>query len=163
MPLAARQGLAELSLEDLAARAGVTRNLVYHYFPRGRPDVALAVVEEAERQLAPREDGRTGLAAIVDHALAPTHAWRIHRMAAAETDPALRAATARMTAALAESLAITPSGTAGPRPMADAAMHGCVGFAEAALDRGRALGLSRAELVQLLDEMLVAALGAAQR
>ena len=163
MPLAARQGLAELSLGELATRAGVTRNLVYHYFPRGRPDVALAVVEEAERQLARREEGRTGLAAMVDHALAPTHAWRIHRMAAAETDPALRAATARTAAALVESLAITPAGAASPTPMADAAMHGYVGFTEAALDRGRALGLPRAELVELLDAMLVAALDAAGR
>src|SRR5216683_6807591 len=51
MPIIAAHGYAEFSLEELAARAEVTRNLLYHYFPRGRRDVALAVAEEAGRRL----------------------------------------------------------------------------------------------------------------
>jgi len=43
----ADQGFTEFSLEEVAAHADVTRNLLYHYFPRGRPDVAVAVVELA--------------------------------------------------------------------------------------------------------------------
>ena len=51
MPVVAEEGFADFSLGRIANRAGVTRNLLYHYFPRGRPDVALAVADEAGRQL----------------------------------------------------------------------------------------------------------------
>ena len=51
MNVVADQGLAEFSLEDVAARADVTRNLLYHYFPRGRADIALAAVKQAGREL----------------------------------------------------------------------------------------------------------------
>ena len=47
LALAARQGQAGLSLDDVAERAGVTRNLLYHYFPRGRLDVFLAALTRA--------------------------------------------------------------------------------------------------------------------
>lgn len=163
LPLAARQGLAGLSLDDLAARAGVTRNLVYHYFPRGRPDVALAVVEEAERQLGLASEGETGHDAMIDHALAPTHAWRIHRMATADADHEIRAASRGATFGLVRSLAIKHLNTANPAPATDVALHGYVGFAADALDRGRASGAHRSELAQLLQEMLAAALDAAGR
>jgi AcrR family transcriptional regulator len=33
-PVLAEQGLAEVAPEDVAAGAGVTRNLLCHYFPR---------------------------------------------------------------------------------------------------------------------------------
>ena len=51
MPVVAEQGFTEFSLDDVAARADVTRNLLYHYFPRGRADVALAVAEAAGHRL----------------------------------------------------------------------------------------------------------------
>ena len=39
MPVVAEQGFARFSLDKVAARVeDVTRNLLYHYFPRGRPD-----------------------------------------------------------------------------------------------------------------------------
>ena len=50
MPLMARQGPIELSLEAVAERVGVTRNLLYHYFPEGRGALVAAVVQEAERR-----------------------------------------------------------------------------------------------------------------
>ena len=51
MPIVAEQGFARFSLDEVAAAADVTRNLLYHYFPRGRPDLALAVGERAGREL----------------------------------------------------------------------------------------------------------------
>ncbi len=51
IPLVARHGPMDLSLDDVAERVGVTRNLIYHYFPGGRTDLITAVAEEAERQL----------------------------------------------------------------------------------------------------------------
>lgn len=172
LPLAARQGLTGLALEDLAVRAGVTRNLLYHYFPRGRRDVVLAVVEEAGRQLTwhpPTEGiqdapaaGHAILTAMLDHALAPTHAWRIHRMAAGTTDPETRALIARFAGDRVQALSRAYLGTTDLRPIAVTAMRGYLSFAEAALDCGRAIGLSRTSLARLLDDVLLAALDAAR-
>ena len=50
MPLVAEHGLSGFSLDELAQRADVTRNLLYHYFPRGRLDVFLA--EQVGREIA---------------------------------------------------------------------------------------------------------------
>ena len=153
MPLVARHGPAELSLDDVAARAGVTRNLLYHYFPGGRSDLVGAVVEDAERQLvgpAQPHDVNHALARVLDHALAPTHAWRIHRMARAmpalaglleETDRAAIQAIRDFTGV--ESSALT-----------DVALHGYVACAEAVLDRGRIAGLPRGCLLPLLAQTL---------
>jgi AcrR family transcriptional regulator len=163
MPLVARQGLGCLSLEDLARRAGVTRNLLYHYFPRGRADVVAAVVEEAERQLGAAGGPTNALAAMIDHALAPTHAWLIHRMAAGESDSAVRATLARVVQERIEALEVNHPFTAEQRPVAETSLRGYLGFTEAALDRARALGLPRSELLRLLDQMLLAALDAARR
>src|SRR5436305_6280772 len=115
MPLLARQGPMELSLDAVARRAGVTRNLLYHYFPGGRIDLVAAATEEAERQLLgpggaasgplPPADGQDALSRILDHALAPTHAWRIHRMARAAGGPAAREIVERSTERVAGALA----------------------------------------------------------
>jgi len=51
MPVVAEQGFGGFSLETIAEQADVTRNNLYRYFPRGRPDIVLAVVAEAGRQL----------------------------------------------------------------------------------------------------------------
>ena len=51
LEVAAGQGYSGLSLDDVAERAGVTRNLLYHYFPRGRLDVFLAAADLAGREL----------------------------------------------------------------------------------------------------------------
>jgi AcrR family transcriptional regulator len=164
MPLAARTGLTDLGLDGVASRAGVTRNLLYHYFPRGRADLVLAVVTEAERQLnfsSPIDEGP--LARLLDHALAPTHAWRIHRAALAVQDPQVRSVVGRRLEELTLELSRASLGTDDPPPLARAALRGYLGFAEAALEEGRSAGLPRSELLGLLKDTLVATLGAARR
>src|SRR5690242_10188575 len=101
MPIAAVQGLTDFSLDDIAADAGVTRNLLYHYFPRGRQDVALAVLERAGHELADgwvvddalplQERLAVNVQRMIDHALRPTDAWRIYRLARATTDAEMAA------------------------------------------------------------------------
>src|SRR3954454_22256216 len=49
--LIAADGYASFSLDAVAERAGVTRNLLYHYFPRGRLDLFLAALERVGEQL----------------------------------------------------------------------------------------------------------------
>src|SRR5437660_6493441 len=51
MPLIAEQGISAFSLDELARRADVTRNLLYHYSPRGRPDILIAACERAGHEL----------------------------------------------------------------------------------------------------------------
>jgi AcrR family transcriptional regulator len=170
MPIVARQGLAEFSLDAVAARADVTRNLLYHYFPRGRPDIAAAVVERAGRQLTegwvldealplPERLG-ANFSRIMDHALAPTHAWRIHRLARAAPDPALAAITERFVDIVVSSVSLNHLGTAEPPPLVGLALQGFVALTETVLDQARAHRLPRAEVGALLARILTASVSA---
>jgi AcrR family transcriptional regulator len=76
----AEHGYAGLSLDDVGERAGVTRNLLYHYFPRGRLDLYLAALERAGDELtgdfivAPEQPLAERLAANTERAI--EHAGR---------------------------------------------------------------------------------------
>ncbi len=158
IPLLARHGPADLSLDDVAKRAGVTRNLLYHYFPGGRSDLVSAAVDVAERQLLGESrphDIDQAVSRLLDHALAPTHAWRIHRMARA-----LPALTGRSEATAAVVGTLRDLTGAGPSRQTELALHGYVEYAEAVLDRARVAGVPRPQVVGLLARMLRAAVAA---
>jgi AcrR family transcriptional regulator len=160
IPLVARHGPADLSLDDVAERAGVTRNLLYHYFPAGRADLVSAVVDEAERQLvgqAGADDLSQTISRVLDHALAPTHAWRIHRMAQALPAAASRVEATAQTAiaALREHTGIEPS------PQAEITLRGFLAYAEAVLDGARAAGVARSDVGRMLAQTLRAIVSAA--
>lgn len=173
LPVLAAQGLADISLDDVAARADVTRNLLYHYFPRGRPDLVLAVVERAGRLLTDDwvTDPATPLperlaannARMIEHAMQPSDPWRIYRLARGSTDPELRATVDRFVGLVVSSIALNHLGTEDPPPLARLALRGYLAFFEAALDDARATGLSPGEVLPVLGGTLVAALGAADR
>jgi len=55
LELFGKQTYDELSIEDIAARAGVSKGLLYHYFPSKRA-FYVAAVEEAARQLSEETD-----------------------------------------------------------------------------------------------------------
>jgi AcrR family transcriptional regulator len=153
MPLASRHGPAALSLDEVARRAGVTRNLLYHYFPAGETDLVGAVVDEAERQLVgplPPRDLDDALSRILDHALAPTHAWRIHCMARALPAYSERLeATARTTTeALRDFTGIERS------TQTELALSGYVAYAEAVLDGARVARVGRDDIRRLLGRTL---------
>jgi AcrR family transcriptional regulator len=170
-PILARQGFADYSLDEIAARAGVTRNLLYHYFPRGRSDLTLAVVERAGRQLTDgwvlddalplSERLAANFARITEHALGPTHAWQIHRRARAATEPELRAVVARFVAIVIASVSQNHLGTPDPPPLVHLALTGFVAFAEAVLDEARVTGAPRQEVMRMLADTLVATIAAA--
>ena len=170
-PILARQGFADYSLDEIAARAGVTRNLLYHYFPRGRPDLTLAVVERAGQQLT---DGwviddelslperlAANFARVTEHAMGPTHAWQIHRRARAATEPELRQVVARFVEIVISSVSQNHLGTTEPPPLVHLALAGFVAFAETALDEARATGIEREQVTVVLAQTLVAAIEAA--
>jgi AcrR family transcriptional regulator len=171
MPVLARRGLRDYSLEEIAERAGVTRNLLYHYFPRGRPDVTLAVAERAAQQLTadwavdeavPLEERlAANFNRIAEHAMRPTHAWQIHRLARAASEPELSEVVARFVQVVIANVAQNHLGTAEPPPLVRLALKAYVAFAEAALDEARATGADRAEVTSVLANTLVATIDAA--
>jgi AcrR family transcriptional regulator len=173
MPIVAEQGFADFSLDELAARADVTRNLLYHYFPRGREDIVMAAVERSGRELT--DDWVTDesmplpdrLAAnfmrIADHALAPSDAWLIYRRTRAALDPELSAVSASFSDHVVQSIALNHLGTRRPPALVRLALAGYLSFAETVLDQARvARGPSRARLMRMLAETLVATIAAAR-
>jgi AcrR family transcriptional regulator len=171
MPVVASQGFARFSLEEVAARADVTRNLLYHYFPRGRPDLALAVAERAGQELT--DDWLTDEAVplaervahnnarIVAHALQPTDAWRLNRLARSTTSPEIRELSERFVGRVVSNMSLNHLGTADPPPLARIALLGYLAFVEAVLDDMRAGSVAPERIVQMLNETLAGALRAA--
>jgi AcrR family transcriptional regulator len=50
----AERGYASVGLADVAAELGVSKALLYHYFPGGRPQLFVSVVEELRAELQQR-------------------------------------------------------------------------------------------------------------
>ena len=171
MPVVAEQGLTEFALEDVADRAGVTRNLLYHYFPRGRPDVVVAVVERAGHALTDAwvfdelplpERMAANFARMSAHATEPSHAWRIYRRARAASIPELDEIVTRYAERVISSIAVNHLGTSDPPPLVHLALTGYLAFAETTLDEARIRHAPAAEVMQLLTDVLVATVQAAR-
>jgi AcrR family transcriptional regulator len=170
LPIAAERGFAELSLEDVAARADVTRNLLYHYFPRGRQDLAAATVREAGHELIAdwviddalplTERLAANFARVVDHALTPTDAWRVHRRARAADFPELSEIAAEYEEKVIASISLNHLGAPDPPPAARLALTGYLAFAEATLDQARTTNVPRGQVIQIVRDALVATLSA---
>lgn len=172
MPILAKQGFSDFSLDELAARADVTRNLLYHYFPRGREDIVLAVAERAGRQLTGdwvtdeslplAERLQANFARVADHALEPSDAWQVHRRVRAATEPELTAIATSFTELVAQSIARNHLGPRRPPALVRLALIGYLAFAETVLDEARTAGTpSRAKVMRMLADSLVAIVGAA--
>jgi AcrR family transcriptional regulator len=139
----------EVSIDDIAAAAGISKGLLYHYFPSKR-DFYVAVVRFAAGEMEALTEP--------DPELAP-----LERLGAA-LDPAVAAIVEDVRQAMtARLLADVPGAGAGDPPAAvRVAIRGWLGFVEAAsldwLDHG---GLDRAELRDMLVATLTGALGTA--
>lgn len=172
-PIVARDGFADFSLDEVAAQADVTRNLLYHYFPEGRSDIVRAVAEQAGHTLT---DGWVtdesiplperlviNNARMVAHAMEPSDAWVIYQLARGSTDPELRAAIDRFVEVVIAAVSLNQLGTEDPPPLARVALKGYLGFFGSVLDEARETGTPPELLVNLLGETLTAALQAASR
>lgn len=168
----AERGTVTLSLDDVAERAGVTRNLLYHYFPRGRHDLQFAALDEVGRQLTDGfvtdpemsldEKLERNFGAFILHAWEQTDAWRVLIVAGSIADPELRAASDPYRDRIINSIAVNHLGTDDPGPLARVALRGFLDFAESVLDRGRKEGLEGAEVVELLGSVLYSTVEAAR-
>jgi AcrR family transcriptional regulator len=166
----------EVSIEDIAAAAGVSKGLLYHYFPT-KKDFILAAIERGQRQLAARlrpdpnlePEARldASLEAFLDYVEENAAAFRaIFRGGDADVEimAALEAGRAEQMATLMDALAgweHSPVST-DPSPALETAVQGWLFFVEGAvLHWLEHRGLDRRQLVALLKTALVGALMAA--
>jgi AcrR family transcriptional regulator len=173
MPIVAREGFSGFSLDEVAANADVTRNLLYHYFPDGRGDIVRAVAEQAGHTLT--DDWETdesiplperlviNNARMVAHAMEPSDAWVIYQLARGSTDPELRATIDHFVEIVVAAVSLNNLGTEDPPPLARVALKGYLGFFGTVLDEARETGTPPEQLVDLLGETLTAALDVARR
>ncbi len=172
MPVVAEQGFGGFSLEAIAEQADVTRNNLYRYFPRGRPDIVAAVVSEAGRQLTRgwitdpelslEERLQANMALIAEHAFAPSAAWRIHRRARADDQPEIAELVDHYLEVVVSNISLNNLGTADPPPAIRASILATIAFAETMIDESRDAGLAREQIGRIILEILVTALRAAQ-
>jgi AcrR family transcriptional regulator len=160
----------EVSIDDIAAAAGISKGLLYHYFPSKR-DFYVAVIRSAADEMQaltepdPALEPRDRLAAALERYLeyVETHArgYATVLRAGIGSDPAVADIVEEVRGAMVTRLlADLPVGPEGEEPPVAlrVAVRGWVGFVEAAsLDWLEHRGLARTDL----REMLIAALGGA--
>ena len=170
MPIVARDGFADFSLDEVTEQADVTRKLLYHYYPRGRTDVVLAVAERAghlltdgwivDEELPLPERLAANIGRVIEHAMDPSDAWRIYRLARATTDPELHTKIDRFVDVVVASVSQNQLGTGDPPPLARLAIRGFLAFFESVLDDTRATGVPLEPVARMLNETLPAAIQA---
>ncbi len=171
MPIVARHGFAEFSLDEVTTEAGVTRKLLYHYFPRGRPDVVLAVAERAGHQLTDdwivdeavplQQRLTTNIGRIIAHAMRPSDAWRIYRLARAVSEPEISEVVERFVDVVIASISQNHLGTRHPPPLARLAIRGYLALFESMLDDTRATAAPLDAVLVMLNELLIASIQSA--
>ena len=166
LAVVAERGYTGLTLDAVAERAGVTRNLLYHYFPRGHADLFVAAVELAGSTLTegwvvdsdvPLEERlAANFQRFFEHALEPSDVWLVHRKGRLLNEPELTALGERYRAIVVEAIALNHFGTEHPGPFAESALRSFLDFAEKALDECRELELDRDATYRLLADTLLA-------
>jgi AcrR family transcriptional regulator len=175
-----RSSFDDLSIDDLADEAGISRSLLYHYFPSRREfEVAVAeqglagLLEATEPDPALPLDARLreSLAAYVDHVAARPAAF-VSLVRGASSNPDLRAVVDRAHEVVAirvlDGVGVAPE--AAP-PLLRVAVRGAIAFLEEAVvvwlaEVAEVAGpgtdpASRDALVALLERMVLGAVAAA--
>jgi AcrR family transcriptional regulator len=162
----------EVSIDDIAAAAGISKGLLYHYFPSKR-DFYVAVVREAadEMQLVtetpaglpPLERLSAGLDRYLEYVETHGRGFATVLRAGIGSDPEVAAIVEEVRSAMAGRI-LDDLALSGPPPGAGVriAVRGWVGFAEAAsLEWLERREITRDELRDLLIKALTGAVGAA--
>jgi AcrR family transcriptional regulator len=158
------RSLDQLALEDVAAAAGISRALPFHYFPTRR-DFLLAVIEasagdllaaiDADPSLAPLDRLRAGLTGYIDYIEQNPAAYIALMRGAAGADEALVAVFDRTREAIVDRI-ISGLAVAEEPPLLRLAVRGWVGMVEeASVSWLRNHHVDRLDLVWLLDETLI--------
>lgn len=155
----------EVSMADIAAAAGVSKPLLYHYFST-KPDLYLATVRSAadelraatrlDPDLAPELRTRAALDAYLEWAEQHATAYRAVIQGGISSDANVQAIVERTRAEVVDRLAES-FGWTSVSPTANIALHGWVGFLEAAcLVWLESRPISKAELAELLTDSAAA-------
>jgi len=170
--LFARHAFEEISMRQIAEAAGVSKALLYHYFPNKIELFKAAVQEYAgELQRITEPDAQGTPIEQLSESLDGYLAW-IERnaetwaklMQSAASLPEARAAVAGFRAATLENILLRLTGERSPRPALRTALQGWLGYIDAAiLDWVHNQDLTREQLRDLLIAAFGAALLAAQQ
>jgi len=160
--------LDKVAIDDIAAEAGISRGLLFHYFPTKR-DYHVAVARAAAQDLLDRTDTligstlgqrlRANVEAFVDHLTENRDAYVAFIRGSAGGDPDLLAVYEDTRTAFTDRVLVGLGLTHRDEPRLRPAVRGWVAFTEEVtvdwLSRGRD-GLDRDGLVDLIDDTLVA-------
>jgi AcrR family transcriptional regulator len=170
--LFAQHAFEEISMRQIAAAAGVSKALLYHYFPNKIELFKAAVQEQAgelQRITEPSGQGTPieQLAASLDGYLAwierNAETWT-KLMQSAAALPEAREVVQGFRAATLENILVRLTGEGSPRPALRTALQGWLGYIDAAiLDWVDNRDLTRGQLRDLLIAAFGAALFAAQQ
>ncbi len=171
LTVAARDGHERLAFEAVAKRAGVTRNLVYHYFPGGRQELIEAAVHRAGEKLSSdwltdpdvplAERLAANLNRMMDHAAEPTDAWLLYRQARGLVDPRLLEISAKYRERVISNIALNQLGNPKPPPLVHIALDGFLAYVETVVETALADGIERERVVAVVAPTLAATMDAA--
>jgi AcrR family transcriptional regulator len=162
----------EVSIDELAKAAGVSKGLLYHYFPTKR-DFYVATVNDASRQLLeltdtsaempPFERLRAGLDAYLDYVDAHAPAYAALMRGGIGSDPEVARIIDETRAKMCDRL-LRELPEVVPTPLIRTAIRGWLGFCEATslewIDRR---AVRRAQIRDLMFEVLLATIPIAAR
>jgi len=171
LAIAAREGYDNLAFEKVANHAGVTRNLVYHYFPGGRQELLEAAVHRAGDQLSSGwvtdpdvplgQRLEANLNRMMDHASEPTDAWQLYRQGRGSVDPTLLEIARGYRERVIGNIALNQLGTAKPPPIVRIALDGFLSYVETVIESALAEDMSREQIIELVSGTLMSAMNAA--
>src|SRR3954451_18820586 len=134
----AQQGYADFSLDDVTERADVTRNRLYHYFPRGRLDLFLAALDRAvsdltegwvtDSELSTTDRTVANFERVAGHVMKPSDSWLVYRQARGLADREIQAMLRGYQEIVLSSVAMNQLGTDDPSPAARVALTGYLAY-----------------------------------
>lgn len=141
LELFSSQPYDEVSIDDIAESAGISKGLLYHYFPSKR-DFYVAVVREAVAELVdltepdlslpPDQRLRASLEAYLDYVQRRREGYLAVMQGGIGADPEVRALVDRMRHRTVERL-LEGLGVSSPSPALVTGLRGWVGFVEGAV------------------------------
>ncbi|HSD24261.1 MAG TPA: TetR/AcrR family transcriptional regulator [Solirubrobacterales bacterium] len=171
LTVAARDGYERLAFEAVSKQAGVTRNLVYHYFPGGRQELLEAAVHRAGEVLSSEwvtdpgiplpERLATNLNRMMEHAAKPTDAWVLYRQSRGLVDPGLMEIASRYRDRVISSIALNQLGNPKPPRIVHIALDGFLAYVETVVESALAGGVDREQVVAMVAPALAATVEAA--
>lgn len=164
MELFSSRAYDSIQVEEIAQRAGISRGLLYHYFPTKRDfyvavqrsaAVDIAALTAPDSGLNPQDQVRAGVGAFVEYAEAHPHGFLTAYRGSLAGDPEVRATIEQgRQRQLERILAVLAPGRA-PSPLLTLALRGWIAFAQEVIAHWlEERPASRAQISELLVRAL---------